>query len=148
MPTPHQPLSFEQFQVLCQFVPQMFVAMRIGAEQLDFRWGPSIRSISIVASGPRKSGKIYSTQNERGSVSVQIKPKLFGIVLALTAAFPLAAAETDLHIPFEKYKLQNGMRVVLSRDTAVPVIAVYVIYDVGRARKRKAAPASRICSST
>ena len=35
----------------------------------------------------------------------------------------------------EKFKLQNGMRVVLSRDNAVPVIAVYVIYDVGSRSK-------------
>jgi predicted Zn-dependent peptidase len=47
------------------------------------------------------------------------------------------AAESDFHIPFEKYKLQNGMRVVLSRDTAVPVIALYVIYDVGARSEEK-----------
>jgi zinc protease len=46
-------------------------------------------------------------------------------------------AVTDIHIPFEKYKLQNGMRVVLTRDTAVPVIAVYVIYDVGARSEEK-----------
>jgi zinc protease len=49
----------------------------------------------------------------------------------------MAATESDFHIPFEKYKLQNGMRVVLSRDTAVPVIAVYVIYDVGARSEEK-----------
>jgi zinc protease len=57
----------------------------------------------------------------------------------LIAAAPLAfaAAESDFHIPFEKYKLQNGMRVVLARDTAVPVIALYVIYDVGARSEEK-----------
>src|SRR5580658_6458962 len=54
---------------------------------------------------------------------------------ALVAAAP--AAESDFHIPYEKYKLQNGMRVVLSRDTAVPVIALYVIYDVGARSEEK-----------
>ena len=65
--------------------------------------------------------------------------KLAGTLVVLCAAASLgfAAAESDLHIPFEKYKLQNGMRVVLSRDTAVPVIALYVIYDVGRALGRE-----------
>lgn len=54
------------------------------------------------------------------------------LVIALAIAAPLiGAAPSDFHIPFEKYKLQNGMRVVLSRDNAVPVVAVYVIYDVG-----------------
>ncbi len=54
---------------------------------------------------------------------------------ALVAAAP--AAESDFHIPYEKYKLQNGMRVVLSRDTTVPVIALYVIYDVGARSEEK-----------
>jgi predicted Zn-dependent peptidase len=31
----------------------------------------------------------------------------------------------------EEYKLENGLRVVLNRDTAVPVVAVAVYYDVG-----------------
>jgi zinc protease len=60
-----------------------------------------------------------------------------GLALALCAAFSLAAAESDLRIPFERFKLQNGMRVVLSRDTAVPVIALYVIYDVGSRSEEK-----------
>ena len=60
-------------------------------------------------------------------------------LLSLCAAASLcfAANESDFHIPFEKYKLQNGMRVVLSRDTAVPVIALYVISDVGARSKEK-----------
>lgn len=57
------------------------------------------------------------------------------LFLLSTEAF--AANESDFHIPFEKYKLQNGMRVVLSRDTAVPVVAVYAIYDVGARSEEK-----------
>jgi zinc protease len=60
-----------------------------------------------------------------------------GIAFLFCAAFSLAAAESDLRIPFEKFKLQNGMRVVLSRDNAVPVVAVYVIYDVGARLEEK-----------
>jgi len=41
-------------------------------------------------------------------------------LMLCAAATVLAAAESDFHIPFEKYKLQNGMRVVLSRDNRVP----------------------------
>jgi zinc protease len=65
--------------------------------------------------------------------------KLAGIPIALFAVTSLAfaAAESDIHVPFEQFKLQNGMRVVLSRDTAVPVIAVYVIYDVGSRSEEK-----------
>jgi predicted Zn-dependent peptidase len=58
------------------------------------------------------------------------------VVLAAISPAP-AADESDFHIPFEKYKLPNGMRVVLSRDNAVPVIALYVIYDVGARSEEK-----------
>ena len=51
--------------------------------------------------------------------------------LLLLFALTCFAADAPFHIPFEKYKLGNGMRVVLARDTAVPVVAVYVVYDVG-----------------
>ena len=64
------------------------------------------------------------------------KPAVLPIALLAVTALA-AAAESDIHIPFEKYKLQNGMRVVLSRDTAVPVVALYVIYDVGARSEEK-----------
>jgi len=57
----------------------------------------------------------------------------FGILLAVSAV----AAESDFRIPFEQYKLRNGMRVVLSRDNAVPVVAVYMLYDVGARSEEK-----------
>jgi predicted Zn-dependent peptidase len=65
--------------------------------------------------------------------------KFATILFALFAVtgLAMAAAESDFHIPFEKYKLQNGMRVVLARDTAVPVIALYIIYDVGARSEEK-----------
>ena len=37
----------------------------------------------------------------------------------------------DFRIPFERFTLPNGLRVVLSRDTSVPVVAVYLLFDVG-----------------
>ncbi len=37
----------------------------------------------------------------------------------------------DFQIPVESFTLSNGLRVVLSRDTAVPVVAIYLIFDVG-----------------
>jgi predicted Zn-dependent peptidase len=36
-----------------------------------------------------------------------------------------------LHIPIERFILPNGLRVVLSPDHSVPVVTVYLIYDVG-----------------
>src|SRR6476661_7425392 len=56
-------------------------------------------------------------------------------LLTLLLAPLLAAA--DFHVPIEKYKLPNGMRVILSQDNAVPVVAVYMIYNVGARSEEK-----------
>ena len=42
-----------------------------------------------------------------------------------------------MSIPIEKYKLKNGLRVILSKDNAVPVVTVYMIYDVGARSEEK-----------
>src|SRR5581483_5981 len=55
--------------------------------------------------------------------------------LTLLLAPLLAAA--DYTVPIERYTLPNGMRVVLSQDNAVPVVAVYVIYNVGARSEEK-----------
>jgi zinc protease len=59
------------------------------------------------------------------------------LVCVVLAALPLMAADSDFHIPFERYTLPNGMRVVLSRDNTVPVVAVYIVYDVGARSEEK-----------
>ena len=41
-----------------------------------------------------------------------------------------------VHIPFERYELDNGLRVVLSRDTSSPVVAVNLWYNVGSRNER------------
>jgi predicted Zn-dependent peptidase len=41
------------------------------------------------------------------------------------------AQASGLRIPVERRRLSNGLRVVLSRDTSAPVVAVYLIYGVG-----------------
>ncbi len=61
---------------------------------------------------------------------------LTGTLLAAAALLP-SAAGAGLTIPFAKYRLGNGLRVILSRDTSAPVVAVYVIYDVGARHEEK-----------
>src|SRR3954451_14580476 len=39
--------------------------------------------------------------------------------------------------PIEQYSLSNGLRVVLSRDTAMPVVSVVVYYNVGSRNERE-----------
>lgn len=40
-------------------------------------------------------------------------------------------------VPIEQFKLDNGLRVILSRDTSVPVVSVAVYYNVGSRNERK-----------
>jgi predicted Zn-dependent peptidase len=61
--------------------------------------------------------------------------KLGLCLTALCLCVPLVAAE--LKIPIEKYKLKNGLRVVLSQDPSAPVVAVYLTYGVGARSEEK-----------
>ena len=55
-----------------------------------------------------------------------------GAVGAQSPAPPRAAtASAALRVPVEYYKLANGLRVVLSRDTTVPTAVVAVYYNIG-----------------
>jgi zinc protease len=73
--------------------------------------------------------------------------RVLGLFLGLClTAYP--AVELDFHLPFEKYKLPNGLRVILSRDTTAPVAAVYAIYDVGsRTEEKGRAGFALLCES-
>ena len=58
--------------------------------------------------------------------------------LTLAFLFAVAAASAaEFKIPVETYKLSNGLRVILSKDNAVPVVTVYMIYDVGARAEEK-----------
>ena len=51
--------------------------------------------------------------------------------LALFAAAAAPATAQNARIPVETYRLDNGLRVVLSPNAAVPTVSVNVWYDVG-----------------
>ena len=59
-------------------------------------------------------------------------------VLALAAAAAPAAAQgvPQVNVPFETYRLENGLRVILAPDPATPVVAVNLWYDVGSRNER------------
>jgi zinc protease len=44
---------------------------------------------------------------------------------------PVAQQPTRLEVPVEYYKLANGLKVVLSRDTTTPTVCVAVYYNIG-----------------
>src|SRR5260370_12686583 len=58
------------------------------------------------------------------------------LLLPLIAA-ALVARGADMKIPFEKYTLANGMKVILSQDQSVPVVTVYLLYNVGSRSEEK-----------
>ena len=47
------------------------------------------------------------------------------------------ASGAGITIPVETYRLNNGLRVILSPDHAVPVVSVYLIYNVGARSEEK-----------
>jgi len=52
-------------------------------------------------------------------------------LLALAVGASAVTAQTGGRIDFETYRLDNGLRVILSEDHSTPVVAVNVWYDVG-----------------
>ncbi|MBL8979195.1 MAG: insulinase family protein [Gemmatimonadetes bacterium] len=59
--------------------------------------------------------------------------RLAGAALGLLAlaAVPAAAQQAGRQVPIEYYRLPNGLRVVLSRDTTAPTAGVGVYYHIG-----------------
>jgi zinc protease len=62
--------------------------------------------------------------------------KTFWLPLAVSAAAVMAYG-ADMKVPFEKYTLKNGMKVILSQDNSVPVVSVYMLYNVGSRSEEK-----------
>jgi zinc protease len=57
-----------------------------------------------------------------------------GLLLAFggaSAQTPATSAASDFKVPVEYYKLPNGLKVVLSRDTTAPTAVVAVYYNIG-----------------
>ena len=54
-----------------------------------------------------------------------------GMVATGHPAVAQARAGAALHVPVEYYKLPNGLKVVLSRETTVPTAVVAVYYNIG-----------------
>src|SRR5438552_19179264 len=59
--------------------------------------------------------------------------KFFGIasLIAVFAWMTLPARTQTFKVPFNQFRLDNGLRVVISEDHSAPVVAVTVYYDVG-----------------
>lgn len=64
-------------------------------------------------------------------------PKYRALALAVTLVTAAPTSHADpaptrrLEIPFEKYTLENGLEIILHRDTSLPLVAVSIWYHVG-----------------
>ena len=60
-------------------------------------------------------------------------------LLLLSLTVPAYAAKTDVAapptIPFTKYRLDNGLEVILAPDKRLPIVAVNIWYHVGAANE-------------
>ncbi len=65
--------------------------------------------------------------------------KLSFLFTALSLCFTVilsgAQNKKEFKIPYEKYKLDNGLNVILHVDKSDPIAAVYLVYHVGSARE-------------
>src|ERR1035438_7440005 len=59
------------------------------------------------------------------------------IACSLLVSGAFLASGAGVTIPVESYQLKNGLRVILSPDHAVPVVTVYLIYNVGARSEEK-----------
>jgi zinc protease len=81
-----------------------------------------------------------------GSVSMQVRSMTVGIAAAAMLALcgaagssalraaaqaPPAPAADKLAVPTDYFKLKNGLKVVLSRDTTTPTVVVALYYNIG-----------------
>src|SRR5215218_8742435 len=67
-----------------------------------------------------------------------VRPLAF-LVLAASSSFGghTQPAQPPLEVPFRQFQLDNGLNVILHRDTSVPVVAVNVWYHVGSANEHE-----------
>lgn len=61
------------------------------------------------------------------------RPLRTALVFGLLAAAPPAAAQEAVDVPYVKYVLDNGLRLIVHEDHKAPIVAVNVWYDVGAA---------------
>ncbi len=58
-----------------------------------------------------------------------------GLIMAASISCKRENTEAGLSIPYEKYKLPNGLTVILNEDKSDPIVAVAIYYHVGSSRE-------------
>jgi zinc protease len=61
--------------------------------------------------------------------------KVFPFMLLIFSTYQTMLAAEKFSVPFEKYKLSNGLTVVLHQDKSDPIVSVAIYYHVGSSRE-------------
>lgn len=64
-------------------------------------------------------------------ITSRITPLILTLLLTITGSTAIHAQAPDIDIPYQKFTLDNGLRVVVHEDRKAPVVAVSVWYHVG-----------------
>ncbi len=64
------------------------------------------------------------------------RPMLLVLLALLTVPLSAQAPATSLQVPYQQFRLANGLNVILHRDTSIPAVAVNVWYYVGSANEK------------
>src|SRR5204863_218639 len=90
--------------------------------------------------------RLASAQRRSGVCFLRFMP-LTGAAIALVLAAPACAQAAKpapvaelvraIDIPYQQFRLKNGLRVVVHTDRKAPVVAVSVWYDVGSKHEPK-----------
>ncbi len=64
------------------------------------------------------------------------RPIAFLLLALLTAPLGAQAPSSTLQVPYEQFRLGNGLNVILHQDASVPVVAVNVWYHTGSANEK------------
>src|SRR5215472_12190218 len=62
--------------------------------------------------------------------------RFISLVIPCTLLFSTANAQKSIQIPIQQYKLDNGLRVVISEDHSAPTYSICVTYNVGSHNER------------
>jgi zinc protease len=91
---------------------------------------------------------MLTTHHRRGRAFYVLALAAMLPTLLLTGCLNRSDQPPKVKLAFEKYKLQNGLEVILHRDTRLPLVGVNLWYHVGPAKETQAGPVLRISSST
>lgn len=65
-----------------------------------------------------------------------VAPSVLAVLLSAAQAAPSPAPRAPLSVPYEAFRLSNGLTVIVHEDHSAPIVSVNTWYHVGSARER------------